>query len=174
MRKGKDPDSELDPDPYLWLMDPDPGGTKTCGSRSPTLDKSVIFSAPGRSASSERQFLCTEQQVNRTASGGLPAVSGDTLGTLQLPPSLPFQLEERDPRTRSILLTGYRTDTLFPQVQSMMLTILKGDFLGFNYVPYPVLYSTLFHQPPLRSHCVGGCRDRDQDSCDYGIDCQTL
>ncbi len=27
MRKGKDPD------PYLWLMDPDPGGPKTCGSR---------------------------------------------------------------------------------------------------------------------------------------------
>ncbi len=29
MRKGKDPD------PYLWLMDPD--GPKTCGSGSPTL-----------------------------------------------------------------------------------------------------------------------------------------
>jgi hypothetical protein len=24
-------------DPYLWLMDPDPGGPKTCGSGSPTL-----------------------------------------------------------------------------------------------------------------------------------------
>ena len=58
--------------------------------------------------------------MNRTGSGGLPAVSGDTLATLQLPASLPFQLEERDPRTRHILLTGYRTDTLFPQVQSMM------------------------------------------------------
>jgi hypothetical protein len=22
------------PDPYLWLMDPDPGGPKTCGSGS--------------------------------------------------------------------------------------------------------------------------------------------
>ncbi len=36
MRKGKDPE----PDPYLWLMDPDPGGPKTCGScgsGSPTL-----------------------------------------------------------------------------------------------------------------------------------------
>ncbi len=36
MRKGKDPD------PYLWLMDPDPGGQKICGScgsgsGSPTL-----------------------------------------------------------------------------------------------------------------------------------------
>ncbi len=24
MRKGKDPELELDPDPYLWLIDPDP------------------------------------------------------------------------------------------------------------------------------------------------------
>ncbi len=30
MRKGKDPE----PDPYLWPMDPDPGGPKTCGSGS--------------------------------------------------------------------------------------------------------------------------------------------
>ncbi len=38
MRKGKDP--EPDPDPYLWLMDPYPGGPKTCGSSGsgfPTL-----------------------------------------------------------------------------------------------------------------------------------------
>ncbi len=36
MRKGKDPD----PDTYLWQMDSDPGGLKTCGSCgswSPTL-----------------------------------------------------------------------------------------------------------------------------------------
>jgi hypothetical protein len=30
IKKGKDPD----PDPYLLLMDPDPGGPKTCGSSS--------------------------------------------------------------------------------------------------------------------------------------------
>ncbi len=37
MRKGKDPD----PDPYIGLMDPDPGGPETCGSGSgsPTLLK---------------------------------------------------------------------------------------------------------------------------------------
>jgi hypothetical protein len=35
MRERKDP--EPDPDPYLSLVDPDPGGSKTCGSGSPTL-----------------------------------------------------------------------------------------------------------------------------------------
>jgi hypothetical protein len=30
MRKGKDPDPN--PDPFFSLMDPDPGGLKTCGS----------------------------------------------------------------------------------------------------------------------------------------------
>ena len=37
MRKGKNPVPDLDP--YLWLMDPNPGGSKTCrsGSGSPTL-----------------------------------------------------------------------------------------------------------------------------------------
>jgi hypothetical protein len=47
MRKGKDPD----PDPHLWLMDPDPGGPKACGSgfrsgsgsRSPTLVYTSYF-----------------------------------------------------------------------------------------------------------------------------------
>jgi hypothetical protein len=36
-----------------------------------------------------------------------------------------------------------------------------------------VLYSTLLHLPPLSLHCFGGCWDRTQDSCDYGIGCQT-
>ncbi len=31
MRKGKDPD----PDPYLWLMDPDPGGPKHADPADP-------------------------------------------------------------------------------------------------------------------------------------------
>jgi hypothetical protein len=32
-----------------------------------------------------------------------------------------------------------------------------------------VLYSTLFHLPPLRFHCVRGCCDWTQDCCDLGI-----
>jgi hypothetical protein len=42
----------------------------------------------------------------------------------------------------------------------------KGNFFFF--------YSTLFHLPPLRIHCVGGRWDRTQGSCDYGIGSQTL
>ncbi len=44
---------------------------------------------------------------------------------------------------------------------SLGLHFYKRDFLGF-------------HLPPLRFHCVGGCWDRTQDSCDFGIGCQTL
>jgi hypothetical protein len=32
----------------------------------------------------------------------------------------------------------------------------------------------VLHLPALTFYCVGGCWDRTQDSCDYGIDCQTL
>jgi hypothetical protein len=50
--------------------------------------------------------------------------------------------------------------------------ILKGDFFR-DFFFYYVRYSTLLHLPPLRFHYVGGCWDRTQDSCDYGIGCQT-
>jgi hypothetical protein len=32
----------------------------------------------------------------------------------------------------------------------------------------------MLHLPPLRFHCVGGCWDRTQDCCDFGIGTQTL
>jgi hypothetical protein len=35
-------------------------------------------------------------------------------------------------------------------------------------------FSTLFHLPPLRFHYAGGCWDRTQDCCDFGIGSQTL
>jgi hypothetical protein len=38
----------------------------------------------------------------------------------------------------------------------------KGDFL--------VHFSTLLHLPPLRFHCVVGCWDRTQVSCDRKVD----
>jgi hypothetical protein len=37
-----------------------------------------------------------------------------------------------------------------------------------------VLYSTLLYLPPLKFHCVGGCWDRSQDCCNFGIGSQTL
>ncbi len=46
--------------------------------------------------------------------------------------------------------------------------IYRGIFFMY------VLYSTLLHHPPLRFPCVCGCWDRTQDSCDFGIGCQTL
>ncbi len=42
------------------------------------------------------------------------------------------------------------------------LTIINnkpGDFFDF-FSSYKYLYSSLRHLPPLRFHCVGGCRDR--------------
>ncbi len=50
--------------------------------------------------------------------------------------------------------------------------MLKGDF--FDFFLFYVRYLTLLLLPPLRFHCVGGCWDRTQDSCDYGLVCQTL
>ncbi len=44
-------------------------------------------------------------------------------------------------------------------------------FLDFFFF---IRYSTLLHLPPLRFHCVGGCWDRTQDCCNFGIDSQTL
>jgi hypothetical protein len=44
------------------------------------------------------------------------------------------------------------------------LLFLMGDFLDFS-----LLYSTLFHLPSLRFHCIGGTQVR----CDYGIGWQT-
>ncbi len=38
MGKRKEPE----PDPYLWLVDLDPGGPKTCGSWSPTMVISIL------------------------------------------------------------------------------------------------------------------------------------
>jgi hypothetical protein len=48
--------------------------------------------------------------------------------------------------------------------------LTRGIFWIFFYV----LYSTLLHLPPLRFRCVGGCWDRTQDCCDFGIGSQTL
>jgi hypothetical protein len=54
MRKGKDPE----PDPYLWLMDPDPGGLKTCRSGSPTLFLGLL------DPHLDPEFICTDPDTS--------------------------------------------------------------------------------------------------------------
>jgi hypothetical protein len=45
---------------------------------------------------------------------------------------------------------------------------LQVDYFWIFYFLY-VRYSTLLQLPPFRFHCVGGCWDRTQDCCDFGI-----
>jgi hypothetical protein len=52
---------EKDPDPYIWLMDPDPGGPKTCGSPgsgSPTQPRRLYSRYVVRSCSSQLAGRC--------------------------------------------------------------------------------------------------------------------
>ncbi len=45
--------------------------------------------------------------------------------------------------------------------------IFKGGFFGI--ISLYVRYSTLLPLPPLRFHCVGGCRDLTQNCCDFAL-----
>ncbi len=56
----------------------------------------------------------------------------------------------------------------------LTLCVAKTGRNNFRIFFMSVLYSTLLHLPPLRFHCVVGSWDRTQDSCDFGIGCQTL
>jgi hypothetical protein len=62
----------------------------------------------------------------------------------------------------------YKNQTLEPIFKQLK----KGTILDL--VTFYVLYSILLHLPPLRFHCAGGCWDRTQDCCDFGIGWQTL
>ena len=45
---------------------------------------------------------------------------------------------------------------------------LRGIFLDFFIFMYVIQHSFICR--PFRVHCVGGCWDRTQDCCDFGID----
>jgi hypothetical protein len=60
---------------------------------------------------------------------------------------------------------------IFFNIPERINFFLKGIFLIFYFY---VRYLTLLHLLPLRFHCVGGCWDRTQDCCDFGIDDQAL
>ncbi len=63
-----------------------------------------------------------------------------------------------------------------PAVFCVVKTVFRkqNHCIAFTYFVIFLRYPTLLHLPPLRFHHVGGCWDRTQDSCDYGIGCQTL
>jgi hypothetical protein len=67
------------------------------------------------------------------------------------------------------ICVGIFLDSVLIRSRVISYSFLKGDFLVFFLY---VLYSTLLHLPPI--HCLGGCWDRTQDCCDFGIDSQTL
>jgi hypothetical protein len=50
----------------------------------------------------------------------------------------------------------------------------RAEFFYRVFFSFSVRYSTLLHLPPLKFHCVGQCWYRTEDSCDFGIDSQTL
>jgi hypothetical protein len=52
-----------------------------------------------------------------------------------------------------------------------LVFFLIAIFLVF---PFYIRCSKLLHLPPLSLQCVGGCRDRNQDCCDFGNDNHTL
>jgi hypothetical protein len=51
--------------------------------------------------------------------------------------------------------------------------VKSGNFFRFFLIFMYVIQHCLLHLPPLRFHCVGGCWDRTQDCCNFGIDSQT-
>jgi hypothetical protein len=56
----------------------------------------------------------------------------------------------------------------------LLPTVCGSNLLKFFTCQMFVLYSTPIYLPPLRFRGVGGCWDRTQDSCDFGIGCQKL
>jgi hypothetical protein len=71
-------------------------------------------------------------------------------------------------------LTKYEQSS--SRVIKLLLWSVQSDFVPSPKIPvYEYqnlgLYSTLLHLPPHRFHCVGGCWDRSQDNCDFGIGC---
>ncbi len=67
-----------------------------------------------------------------------------------------------------------RPDRLFEAKSESHYSFFKIFFLGGGFFLSFVLYSALFHLPPLRFHSADGCWDRTQDRCNWCIGSQTL
>jgi hypothetical protein len=74
-------------------------------------------------------------------------------------------------RKRSNYLLMRRETWNYWPAQGLMLR-KRGIFMMFSF--YVLGYTTLLNLPTLRFRCVGGCWDRTQDCCDFGIVSQTL
>jgi hypothetical protein len=60
---------------------------------------------------------------------------------------------------------------LHMQTNVLVFLFLNRGIFWIFFMCVPVLYSTLLYLPSVRFHCVGGCWDRTQDCCDFGIGC---
>ncbi len=81
--------------------------------------------------------------------------------------------------SRPISLCGFGSTTLEKSVQIVCAARFLRCFYKVNSGIFwiffcSVLYSTLLYLPPLGFHCVGGCWDRTQDSCNVYIDSRML
>ncbi len=87
-------------------------------------------------------------------------------------PSIPLLLPGRAGRPAGSELYGLRPlwSEPKPHIQLEYCTVCIQIFK--NVCMY-VLCSTLLYLPPLRFHCIGGCWDRTQDICDFGIGCHS-
>jgi hypothetical protein len=56
-----------DPDPYLWLMDPDPGGPKPCGSVSTTLRAALLLLPAWASSIFKHLTICKQSLIGQYA-----------------------------------------------------------------------------------------------------------
>jgi hypothetical protein len=57
---------------------------------------------------------------------------------------------------------------------SIIIGVVTGNNYLSNIVICLVLYSALIHLPSLRFHCVGGCWNQTQESCDFDFGFPTL
>ncbi len=85
---------------------------------------------------------------------------------------LPHLLADKSVRKFFFVRRQQCQECFFVSRQKCQEFCLNGGFFEFFF--FYVLHTTLLHLPPLRSHCIGGCWDRTQDCCDFGIGSQTL
>jgi hypothetical protein len=87
---------EKNPDPYLCITDPDPGGLKTCGSGSPTLVNNVRLGPVGERDHVPLVSLIGQEWVRYSVPRHY-----STSYTINILNDVPFRWEERKPEAKS-------------------------------------------------------------------------